>query len=406
MKNLDLYKILGVDKRASQKDIKTAYRRIAKERHPDVNMAPDAEERMKEINWAYEVLHDPEERRRYDYFQGVSEQHPPSEEQQPEKRQRKTPQQKEEERVKKERVKEQREKDKQEKKRQKEEQKEKERLERERLKEEEREKKQREKEKREKEIQEEKRQKEEQREKERREKERLKHEQQEKKRRENKRQEPEQQEFRERQQNQQEQEWNWIEQDQPGVWVLKRKQKERLDKEQQEQAKGRIWEKERQEEEQQKKEYPKYFSIKVSSEPSGAKVYLRGIFRGTTPTVIQPVPEGEITLELVREGFKTIKNVRNLSQDLPLHFNLSNKGDYSPDTLREQRENVPSPDSLCNTPTNISQSSTWFDKLCRIIYYIMYIIGIICCGIVISWFVIAFYLIFSTFAQAPIFSHP
>src|ERR1700738_1378690 len=63
----DYYKILGVDKNASQKDIQKAYRKLARQFHPDVN--PDdktAEEKFKEINEANEVLSDPEKRKQYD----------------------------------------------------------------------------------------------------------------------------------------------------------------------------------------------------------------------------------------------------------------------------------------------------------------------------------------------------
>src|SRR5215831_12932997 len=60
----DYYRILGVDRNADDKTIKSAYRKLARKYHPDVNKGQDA--RFKEINEAYEVLSDPEKRRRYD----------------------------------------------------------------------------------------------------------------------------------------------------------------------------------------------------------------------------------------------------------------------------------------------------------------------------------------------------
>jgi curved DNA-binding protein len=63
----DYYKILGVDKNASQKDIQKAYRKLARQYHPDVNPNDKtAEEKFKEINEANEVLSDPEKRKRYE----------------------------------------------------------------------------------------------------------------------------------------------------------------------------------------------------------------------------------------------------------------------------------------------------------------------------------------------------
>lgn len=63
----DYYKVLGVDKNATQKDIQKAYRKLARQYHPDVNPGDtSAEEKFKEINEANEVLSDPEKRKQYD----------------------------------------------------------------------------------------------------------------------------------------------------------------------------------------------------------------------------------------------------------------------------------------------------------------------------------------------------
>jgi DnaJ-class molecular chaperone len=62
----DYYKILGVDRKADDKAIKQAYRRLARKYHPDLNKSKGAAERFKEINEANEVLSDPDKRRRYD----------------------------------------------------------------------------------------------------------------------------------------------------------------------------------------------------------------------------------------------------------------------------------------------------------------------------------------------------
>jgi len=62
----DHYKTLGVDKKASAEEIKRAYRKLARQYHPDTNKDSGAEERFKQISEAYDVLGDPEKRKRYD----------------------------------------------------------------------------------------------------------------------------------------------------------------------------------------------------------------------------------------------------------------------------------------------------------------------------------------------------
>lgn len=65
---LDYYTALGISHTASSEEIQRAYRKLARQYHPDVNHDPGAEERFKEISEAYSVLSDPDTRRRYDRF--------------------------------------------------------------------------------------------------------------------------------------------------------------------------------------------------------------------------------------------------------------------------------------------------------------------------------------------------
>ncbi len=62
----DYYKVLEVDKKANEDDIKKSYKKLAKKYHPDVNKNPEAEKKFKDISEAYNVLSDPEKRRKYD----------------------------------------------------------------------------------------------------------------------------------------------------------------------------------------------------------------------------------------------------------------------------------------------------------------------------------------------------
>jgi len=66
---IDYYKVLGLDRNASEKDIRSAYRKLARKYHPDLNPNDkDAQKRFQEINEANEVLSDPEKRKKYDQY--------------------------------------------------------------------------------------------------------------------------------------------------------------------------------------------------------------------------------------------------------------------------------------------------------------------------------------------------
>ena len=64
----DYYKIMGVSQDASDKDIKMAYRKLARRYHPDISKEPNAEEKFKEMGEAYEVLKDPVKRAEYNQY--------------------------------------------------------------------------------------------------------------------------------------------------------------------------------------------------------------------------------------------------------------------------------------------------------------------------------------------------
>ncbi len=68
MNGKSLYETLGIDKNATNEDIKKAYRRLARQYHPDINKEPGAEEKFKEINAAYEILSDENKRKQYDTY--------------------------------------------------------------------------------------------------------------------------------------------------------------------------------------------------------------------------------------------------------------------------------------------------------------------------------------------------
>ena len=62
----DYYKTLGVDRNATQEEIQRAYRKLARQYHPDVNKSDEAHDKFSQLGEAYEVLKDPEKRKRYD----------------------------------------------------------------------------------------------------------------------------------------------------------------------------------------------------------------------------------------------------------------------------------------------------------------------------------------------------
>lgn len=68
MAKRDFYEVLGVSRSATQEEIKRAYRKLAREHHPDVNKAPDAARKFSEIQEAYDLLSDEQKRRQYDQF--------------------------------------------------------------------------------------------------------------------------------------------------------------------------------------------------------------------------------------------------------------------------------------------------------------------------------------------------
>ena len=69
---MDYYKILGVDKKSTQKEIKKSYRKLALKYHPDRNRNPEAEDTFKEISRAYQVLSVPSKRQEYDLLGKVN----------------------------------------------------------------------------------------------------------------------------------------------------------------------------------------------------------------------------------------------------------------------------------------------------------------------------------------------
>src|SRR5258708_7539046 len=68
MAKQDFYTTLGVSKTATEAEIKSAYRRLARKHHPDVDKSAGAAEKFKELSQAYQVLSDPQKRQTYDQF--------------------------------------------------------------------------------------------------------------------------------------------------------------------------------------------------------------------------------------------------------------------------------------------------------------------------------------------------
>ena len=68
MAKRDFYEVLGISKSASKDEIKSAYRKLAKKYHPDINHDADAPEKFKEVQEAYDILYDDKKRQMYDQF--------------------------------------------------------------------------------------------------------------------------------------------------------------------------------------------------------------------------------------------------------------------------------------------------------------------------------------------------